>query len=141
MIIGVAIATSNLRVIFISAITDGLTDALGNSIGMYLSGYSERGVQIHTKEHGIDESVNSKQEILSSSILSFLTTLLIVAMMLAHFCLLDLGKSIIACVLISIVTLFGLGVYVGKLSGEPPIRTSIKFVVLGIIGAAFSYLM
>lgn len=139
LIIGVAIATSDLRIIFISAIAGGLTDALGNSIGMYLAGYSERGAQIHSQEHGIDTSVHSHKEILSNAILSFLTTLLVVAVMLAPFYFLDIEKSIIACVLLSIMTLFGLGLYVGKLSDEPSIRTSIKYVVLGIIGTAFSY--
>lgn len=141
MIIGVAIASADLRIIFISAVAGGLTDALGNSIGMYLSGYSERGAQIHSQEHGINETVHSRSEILDSSILSFLTTLLIMVVMLAPFYFLDIAKSIIVCVIISIITLLGLGFYVGKLSGEQPLKTCIKFVGLGIIGIVFSYLI
>lgn len=141
MIIGVAIASADLRIVFISAVTGGLTDALGNSIGMYLSGYSERGAQIHSKEHGIEETVHSRQEILASSILSFLATILVVAMMLAPFYFLGIAESIIVCVVLSIITLFGLGFYVGKLSGEPPLKTSIKFAALGLLGAGFSYLL
>lgn len=139
MIIGVAIVTSDIRIIFISAITGGLTDALGNSIGIYLSGYSERGAQIHSQEHGIKTSVDSTQEILFSAILSFLVTLGVVAIMLLPFLFLDIGKSLIFCIIFSLMALSGLGIYVGKLSGEKPIKTSIKFVLLGIIGIVFSY--
>jgi len=139
MIIGVAIVTSDIRIIFISAITGGLTDAFGNSIGIYLSGYTERGAQIHSQEQGIETSVDSTQEILFSAILSFLVTVGVVAIMLMPFLFLDIGKSLIFCIIFALISLSGLGIYVGKLSGEKPINTSIKFVLIGTVGMVFSY--
>ena len=53
IIIGVAEATQNVRLVVIAGIVSGIADALGNSIGFFVSQSTERGVQIHhKKEHG-----------------------------------------------------------------------------------------
>ncbi len=140
LIIGVAVATSNLNMILIAAITGGLADALGNSIGFYLSERTERGAQIHARdEHGITTEVHSLREVFLSGALSFLATVFVLFILLVPFFFLDINRSIIGSFVIATVILFSLGTYVGKLSNEPPTRTGIEYVVLGICGAAISY--
>ena len=142
LIIGVAVATSNLNMILIAAITGGLADALGNSIGFYLSEYTERGTQIHARdEHGIITEVHSLREVFLSGAFSFLATVFVLSVLLVPFFFLDTNRSIIGCFVIAVVILFSLGTYVGKLGNEPPTRTGIVYVVLGIVGAAVSYLV
>lgn len=140
LIIGVAVATSNLNVILIAAITGGLADALGNAIGFYLSEYTERGSQIHARdEHGIRTEVHSLREVFLSGALSFLATVFVLSVLLVPFFFLDINRSIICSFVTAIVILFSLGTYVGKLSGESSTHTGIVYVVLGIFGATISY--
>lgn len=142
LIIGVAVATSNINMIFIAAVTGGLADALGNSIGFYLSEHAERGTQIHARdEHGVTTEVHSLKEVFLSGALSFLATVFVLVVLLVPFFFLDINRSIISCFVITVVILFSLGTYVGKLSNEPTTRTGILYIILGIVGAAVSYLI
>ena len=142
LIIGVAVATSNLNVTLIATITGGLVDALGNAIGFYLSERTERGAQIHARdEHGITTEVHSLREVFLSGALSFLATVFVLVILLSPLFFLDINSSIICSFVFAVVILFSLGTYVGKLSKEPPIHTGIVYIVLGIVGAAVSYLI
>lgn len=142
LIIGVAVATSNINLILIAAIAGGLADALGNAIGFYLSELTERGSQIHARdEHGITTVVHSLREVFLSGALSFLATAFVLFVLLAPFFFLDINSSVICSFGIAAVILFSLGAYVGKLSNESPMRKGMVYLVLGILGAAFSYLV
>jgi len=141
MIIGVAVATSDLKLILIAAVAGGIADALGNAIGFYMSELSERGSQIHSQKHGVNSAIHSLREVLMSGVFSFVATIFVLVVLLAPFLLLDIGKALITSILLSIALLFSLGVYVGKLSEESALRTGIKYIVLGIIGAAISYVI
>jgi len=139
MIIGAGVATWDVKVVIIAGLTGGLSDALGNSIGFYLSELSERGAQIHDRSHGGNASVHSMREVLMSGILSFVATTLVLVLLLVPFSYLSIWGSLWMAFVETIVVMLILGVYVGKLSGENPIRTAVKYAALAIIGAVFSY--
>ena len=139
MIIGSTVATGDLKIIMIATITGGLADALGNAIGFYLSELSERGGQIHAIEHGESNSVHSMSEVLTSGIFSFVATILVLVLLLVPFSFLTIANAVAIASVEGAVILFLLGIYVGKLSNESPARTAIKYVLLGIVGAIFSY--
>jgi predicted membrane protein (TIGR00267 family) len=141
MIIGSAVATWDLRIIVVAAVTGGIADALGNAIGFYLSELSERGLQIHDVHQGGNSSIHSMGEVIMSGIFSFLATILVLVLLLVPFVFLGIGNALMSASAEGIIILFLLGIYVAKLSRESPLRTAIKYVVLGIIGALFSYLV
>jgi len=141
MIIGAAVATWDLKIIFVAAITGGLADALGNSIGFYLSELSERGAQINTVERGGNSSIHSIREVIMSGVFSFMATVFVLALLLIPFTLLDIAVALITAAVEGIIVLFVLGIYVGKLSSESLVRTAMKYALLGIVGAIFSYLV
>ncbi|MBS7609098.1 VIT1/CCC1 transporter family protein [Candidatus Bathyarchaeota archaeon] len=140
IIIGVAEATQDVRFVVISGIIGGIADALGNSIGFFISQSTERGVQIHeTVEHGKKVRIHSRKEVWMSGFLSLGATFLALLLLMMPFAFLPLFSAIAFTFLIGNVTLFLLGRYVGHLSGESSIKTGLKFAALGTIGAIVSY--
>jgi predicted membrane protein (TIGR00267 family) len=140
IIVGVAEATQDVRFVVISGIIGGIADALGNSIGFFISQSAERGVQIHEKvEHGKKVRVHSIREVWMSGVLSFGATFLALLLLMIPFAFLPLFPAIITTFFIGNITLFLLGRSVGKMSGESPLKTGVKFAALGTIGAIVSY--
>jgi len=140
--IGVAEATSDPVLVIISGVIAGLADAFGNSIGFFVSQSTERGVQIHeTVEHGAKIRVHSKREVWMSGVLSFSATILALIILLAPFLLFSINTAVIVTFSLGIVLSLILGGYVGKLSGENPYKTGLKYAVLAITGAVISYLI
>ena len=139
MIIGACVATWDFKVVMIAGLTGGLADALGNWIGFYLSELTERGTQIHDRSHGKNSSIHSMHEVLVSGVLSFLATIFVLALFLAPFLFLSMAISLGVIFAEAIIVMLILGVYVGKLSGESPTRTAMKYALLAVTGAAFSY--
>ena len=63
LIIGVAEATTDPRLVIIAGVIGGFANAFGNSIGFYMSQSAERGLQIlEIVEHGVTTNVHSKTE-------------------------------------------------------------------------------
>jgi len=140
--IGVAEATSDPTLVIISGIIGGIANAFGNSIGFFISQSTERGVQIHeTKEHGVKTRIHSKKEVFMSGILTFLATILALAVMISPFLFFNISTAIVVTFSFGMILAFILGSYVGKLSRENPYKTGLKYVVLGIIGAVISFLI
>jgi len=139
MIVGACVATWDQRIVIIAGFTGGLADAMGNSIGFYLSELSERGTQIHDRTHGGNSSVHSMREVLMSGVLSFGATVFVPVLLLLPFLFLSILDSLLVAFAEAIMLMATLGTYVGRLSNENVIRTAIKYVVLAFIGAGFSY--
>ncbi|RLG98980.1 hypothetical protein DRO19_03525 [Candidatus Bathyarchaeota archaeon] len=145
LIIGVAEATVNFPVlerkslILASGILGGLANAFGNSIGFFLSQETERSVQIHEKKLGIKTRVHTKSEVLMSGILSFSSTLFALLVLITPFIFLDVEISIILTFILGIILSFSMGSYVGKMSGQNPLKTGLKYAVLALVGAIVSH--
>lgn len=139
MLVGAGVATQGLRIVLISGVTGGLADALGNSIGFYLSELSERASQLHDRDHGGNFSVHSMHEVLMSGLFSFSATVFVLIIFLTPFLFLGIFVSIWICFAEAVALMLLLGVYVGKMSNESPTRTAIKYVTLAVVGFFFSY--
>jgi predicted membrane protein (TIGR00267 family) len=140
--IGVAKATSNTNLVIISGIIGGIANAFGNSIGLFMSQSAERGLQIHeTVEHGVSTRIHSKMEVLTSSVLSFMATIVALIILLFPFAFLNMTDAVLTTFSFGTILSFILGNYVGKLSGENPYKTGLKYAVLAIVGAVISFLV
>ena len=140
--IGVAEATSDPVLVIIAGVIGGLADAFGNSIGFFISQSTERGVQIHeTVEHGAKVRVHSRREVLMSGVFSFSATILALIILLSPFLFFSINTAVIVTFSLGMVLSFILGGYVGKLSGENPYKTGLKYAILASIGAVISYLI
>ena len=60
IIVGVARATSDRNLVIIASIAGGIADALGNSVGFFISQTTERAVQIYGVEQGTESRVIQK---------------------------------------------------------------------------------
>jgi predicted membrane protein (TIGR00267 family) len=142
LIIGVAEATTDPRLVIISGIIGGFANAFGNSIGFYMSQCAERGLQIHeTTEHGINTKVHSKKEIYLNSVFAFLCSVAISIALLSPFILLNMATAIISAFALGILVAFFLGLYVGKLCQENRWINGLKYAFLAFLGAIISHLV
>ena len=140
--IGVAKATSSSNLVIITGILGGLANALGNSIGFFMSQSAERGLQIHeTIEHGVTTRIHSKKEILINSAFSFLAAIATLIILVSPFVLFDIVTAVTLTFLLGAVLSFLLGTYVGKLSRENAYWTGLKYAVLAIVGAVISHVV
>lgn len=140
--IGVAEATSSTNLVIISGIIGGIANAFGNSIGLFMSQSAERGLQIHeTVEHGSPTRIHSKMEVLTSSVLSFMATIVTLIILLSPFTFLNMTDAVILTFSFGTILSFILGNYVGKLNRENPYKTGLKYAVLAIVGAVISHLV
>lgn len=142
LIIGVAEATTDARLVIITGIIGGFANAFGNSIGFYMSQSAERGLQIHeTTEHGITTKVHSKKEIYVNSVFALLCSVAISIVLLSPFMFLDMATAVISAFALGTVVAFFLGLYVGKLSQENRWISGLKYALIAFLGAIFSHLI
>lgn len=142
LIIGVAEATTNSRLVIIAGVIGGFANAFGNSIGFYMSQCAERGLQIHeTREHGVVTKVHTKREIYLNSNLAFLCSLTISIGLLSPFIVLSINAATVLAFILGILVAFALGSYIGKISGENPLWNGVKYAVLAFLGAIISHLI
>jgi len=142
IIVGVARATSSPVLVMIAAIIGGIADALGNSVGFFISQTTERAVQIHgVEEHGTETRIHSRREVWMSGVFSFLATIVALALLLSPFMLLSIWNATIVSFLAGTVLSFSLGSYVGSLGKENPYKSGLKYATITIAGAVISYLI
>ena len=141
LIIGVAEATSDTRLVIITGIIGGFANAFGNSIGFFMSQSAERALQIQTTEHGATTRIHPKREIFTNSLFSFTSTIAAVLILLAPFTFLHMDYATMLAFIIGTAMAFILGSYVGKTSHENPYKVGLKCALLAILGAVVSHLI
>jgi len=145
LIIGVAEATINFpalerrSIILASGLLGGLANAFGNSIGFFLSQEAERSVQLHEEKMGMKIRVHTKREVLMSGVMSFLSTLLALLILILPFVFLNIENGIILTFILGVILSFSMGGYIGKISGQNPAKTGLKYAVLALLGALISH--
>ncbi|PIO06226.1 hypothetical protein COT29_02045 [Candidatus Micrarchaeota archaeon CG08_land_8_20_14_0_20_59_11] len=144
LLIGVSEATASHKIVIVSGLVGGIANAFGNSIGFYTSESAERGEQIKFhKARGKkieDGYVHTHEEMLASSALSFIATIIALIFPIAPFFFFaDIGTAMIACVAVSAVMLFCLGTYIAKLNDECWWKSGLKYALLGFAGAVIAY--
>jgi predicted membrane protein (TIGR00267 family) len=142
LIIGVAEATSDPKLVIIAGVIGGFANAFGNSIGFFMSQSAERGLQIHEAlEHGVNTRIHSKTEVLVNSIFSFASTITASIILITPFILLKMDTAPILSFTIGIIMAFILGSYVGIISRENPYKNGLKYTILAIVGALVSHII
>lgn len=141
IIIGVLAATDSTRLIVIATLIAGIADAFGNSIGFYISQKMEKGVQQHEKTKGKKEDafVHSEKEVIMNGLYSFISTVLVLAIVVAPFFFLQMWQAAALSTALSVAMLAAIGYYAAGLEGGPRIRTAALFVALGMVGAAMAW--
>jgi len=134
VIIGVAQATGEARLVIISGLVAGSANAFGNTFGFYGSELAERG------EHMTEgREPSSMTEVRRSSLLSFITSLGATFLLTLPFLALSQGNAMLAAVVIGTSLLFCLGLMVGKLWRQHPLRYGLMYLGLGVVGAGLSF--
>lgn len=142
LIIGVAEATTDLRLVIIAGVIGGFANAFGNSIGFYMSQSAERGLQIHEiTEHGATTNVHSKTEIYMNSAFAFLCSVVVSIILLTPFALFNIATAVIVAFALGVLVAFTLGSYVGRISLENSWLCGTKYAVIASLGAITSHLI
>jgi len=139
IIVGVATATLDSKLVIIAGIVGGVADALGNSIGFFVSQATERAVQLRASEHGDNTYIHSKREVMMSGVFSFLATLVALVFLLSPFMFTGLWQATTSSFIIGTIMALMLGIYIGKLEGEKPYKSGIKYSLITMLGAMVSY--
>lgn len=142
LIIGVAEATTDSRLVIVAGVIGGFANAFGNSIGFYMSQSAERGLQIHeTTEHNVVTKVHSTREIYLNSGFAFACSIAISILLLSPFVLLNISTAVILAFILGLLVAFLLGSYVGRISGERPLTCGLKYAIIAVLGAVVSHLI
>jgi predicted membrane protein (TIGR00267 family) len=136
VVIGIATATQNSEVVVISGLVAGLANAFGNAFGFYASELAERAEHIQENQH-----VSSMVETRRSTLLAFAHSLASTLVIVAPFVMLGLMYAMIASLILALALLFALGAVVGKFSRASPWKFGIRYVLLGLAGAALSFMV
>ncbi|MGB9778183.1 MAG: VIT1/CCC1 transporter family protein [Candidatus Bathyarchaeales archaeon] len=140
IIVGVARATLDPNLVIIAGIVGGVADALGNSVGFFVSQSTERAVQIYGVELGTEGRVHSKKEVRMSGVFSFIATIIALFFLISPFRFIgDIFYATIVSFIIGILLAFILGSYVGKLTKENQYKSGLKYAAITIAGALISY--
>ena len=139
IIVGVARATSSSTAVIIAAVVGGVADAMGNSIGFFISQSTERAVQIEENNGEETVHVHSEKEVWLSGVFSFIATIVTLVMLLFPFFLTGVWPATFSSLIIGIILAFTLGTYVGRLGTGNPYYNGIKYAAVTIIGAGISY--
>jgi len=139
IIIGVATATLDSRLVLIASIIGGVADALGNSIGFFVSQSTERAVQMKEAEAGENHHIHSKKEVKLSGVFSFLATLVALFSLLFPFFFFSVWQATIVSFVIGTALAFLLGMYIGKMGNTSMFKSGLKYSCITIVGAIVSY--
>lgn len=141
MIMGVARATGNPKMVVLTGVIGGIADGFANAIGFYASEQAERGQQIQHVKGGKKTMVHTRQEILMVSVLCYLATLVALVIPTLPFLFFPLGEAMIVSFILATIALFVLGHEVGRVSDENPLWTGLKYPLIGLVGAIICILI
>jgi predicted membrane protein (TIGR00267 family) len=141
IIIGVARATASPALVIIAGVAGGIADALGNSVGFFVSQTTERAVQMYGVEQGTESRVHSKKEVWMSGIFSFLATIVALVLLIFPFTIFEIWNATCVSFIIGTTLSFILGSYVGKISKENPYKSGVKYAIITISGALIAYIV
>lgn len=136
VVIGIASATQNSGVVVMSGLVAGLANAFGNTFGFYASELAERAEHIQENQH-----VSSMAETRRSTLLAFAHSLASTLVVVTPFVVFALRYAMIASLILALALLFALGAVVGKFSHASPWKFGIRYVLLGLAGAALSFMV
>ena len=119
-------ATNNRLILLVGIITCGLADALGNAAGFHVSEETE---EYHTR-----------REVWKSTILCFLSTIIVFVILAIPVLFLALTQAIIVSGLVGMVMLAFLGYFVNRTRAKnEALKTIIEYVLMGALVSLVCY--
>ncbi|MFX0015092.1 MAG: VIT1/CCC1 transporter family protein [Promethearchaeota archaeon] len=143
IIIGVAQATRDPKMVIIAGIVGGIADAFGNSIGFLISQITEQSIQMHQKEDlGQEVRIHSQGEVIFSGIFSFIATIITLVLLIGpYFFIDDFYLAMFVTFILGVLSLFLLGRYVAKISKKDQLKMGLLYAIIGITGAIFAFMI
>ena len=145
ILVGVAAATGNAKLVIVSGLVGGIANSFGNAVGFYTSEFAERGQQLEFYKDGKKHEkkyIHSHSEIIASASLSFIASVLaLIFPILPFFLISDITTAILICIAISVVILFSLGYYIGKINVHDGLASGVKYVLLGMVSASVGFVV
>ncbi|HII39043.1 TPA: hypothetical protein HA318_03515 [Candidatus Micrarchaeota archaeon] len=144
LLMGLSEATGEARIVIMGGVIGGIANSFGNAIGFYTSESAERGQQLKFyKGKNAAESqkfVHSHSDILLSTVASFIATLASLVLPILPFFLIPLlSEAMLVSGIIAMILLAILGFFIGKMNDESGSLNSLKYVVLGMVGAGLGF--
>jgi len=139
IIVGVARATSDPTAVIIAAVVGGVADAMGNSVGFFVSQSTERAVQLNETDGEDNGLVHSEKEVYLSGVSTFLATILVLILLVLPFFFLSIWRATAVSFLTGTILAFVLGSYVGRLGTGHPLKSAVKYALITVFGAGVSY--
>ena len=139
--IGIARITRDPILVIAATLVGGVADAFGNSIGFYISQATERSVQKFSVEQGVETQIHSSLEVAMSGVFTFVATIIVLALMVFPFFIMEINSAIITMLAIGTVLSFILGYYMATIGGENPLKNAIKYAIITLIGALLSFVV
>jgi predicted membrane protein (TIGR00267 family) len=141
IIMGIATATGDSKLVVTAGIVGGIANGFANSIGLYASELAERGQQIQDKKNGKQTHVHTMEEIWVATVLAFISAIIALILPIVPFLFIPMGESMIFAFTISSILLFLLGYEVGRVSEENGLKMGIKYVMAGLFGAVTCFVI
>lgn len=136
VIVGVSTGTSNKSVIILTGVVTILVEALSMGAGEY---QSLKSAQQLDKKHS--KNTESHVSPITSGIIMFTAYFLGGLVPLLPIVLLPVGISRNVTIIASLVGLFALGYYKGKVVGQSPIKSAMEVFIIGGIGTAIGIIV
>jgi predicted membrane protein (TIGR00267 family) len=154
IVVGAAFATdANLKIILITMVTSSLALGISTGVSVYEAESLERERKIYELERALfmdlkGTKIEEKERsiIMLVALINFLTPLFscVIAMLpfiFAIFGILETNLSSWFSVVLALSTLFGAGVYMGKLGKKNPLKKGLRMVCFGLLAFTIGFLL
>jgi VIT1/CCC1 family predicted Fe2+/Mn2+ transporter len=135
-VLGVAIGSGRTEMVALAGLASGIAEAISMGGVLYTSTCAERDLRLRAGHEGPDRvSVTELKSPLRAAVVTFAAALVAAAIPLAPFAFLPIHWAMVAAAVLSVVALFGLGDYKGRVTGRPRWRDGLQFVAIGTVAA------
>jgi VIT1/CCC1 family predicted Fe2+/Mn2+ transporter len=134
VVLGVAIGSGELRTIALAGLAAGTAEAISMAGVLYTATRAERDLGRASGEAGDRSTALSREPLLCAAV-TFAAAIVAAAIPLAPFAILPVRWATLAAAVLSVVALFGLGVWTGTVTADGRWRGGLRFVLIGGIAA------
>lgn len=131
VVLGVAIGSGDVATVALAGLASGMAEAISMAGVLYTATRAERDLGERS-----GEPRGAVKEPLGAAVVTFGAAIAAALIPLAPFAVLSLGPAMITSPAVSVVALFALGGWTGRVTGQPWRRAGLRFVVIGGLAAA-----
>jgi predicted membrane protein (TIGR00267 family) len=139
IIVGVARATFDAKAVIIASVIGGIADALGNSIGFFVSQSTERAVQIVDSTNGDGGRIHTKREVYLSGAGAFAATIVAMVVLIWPFFVFPVWVATAVSFVIGFLLASTLGYFIGVLEKINTFKCALKYALITLAGTIVCY--